>query len=117
MANFVSQEPSLGAARALETLGFDIDGKNPSTAALAFEMSYWHVRSLIDPASALRFTPTDHEHRLCKTIRTYKLLCEAGRGEDGSQLLAWANLWLSKTDCSPIPESRVKESMEVLNRE
>jgi hypothetical protein len=102
VADFVGQVPRLGAAQALNELGFAIDPKNPSSAALAFEVTYLHVQQLLDSATSLRFLPTDHEHRLCKTVRTYKLLREAFRDITHSRLLAWADQWLSGSDRQPI---------------
>jgi hypothetical protein len=72
MADFVSQTPKLGAARALSSLGFSIDVANPSSAALAFQVSYKHIQQLLLESgtdfTVFRYDPVDHEHILCKTI-------------------------------------------------
>jgi hypothetical protein len=52
MSDFVAQSTQLGAARALKDLGFPIERKNASTVALAFIISYQHVKSLLQQSGS-----------------------------------------------------------------
>jgi hypothetical protein len=110
-STFVAQEQHLGAAKALATLGFDLDD-NAATVAVAFELTYKYVKSAVGDDSKLRFWPTDHEHRLCKLVRTCKLLGEAYNDKPGTKLLEWADRFLEDTDKQGITEEEVRICIE-----
>lgn len=126
MAEFVSQTPRLGASRALLDMGFPIDIKHPTTAALAFCVSYRHVRTLLERSGTdfkkFRYEPVDHEHMLCKVSRTsrrlreaFRRLCEAFRNDN--RLVTWASNWLPPCDASGISKEVVAIEVKSVNRE
>jgi hypothetical protein len=107
-SSFVAQSQHLGAAKALETLEFDIDD-NAATVAIAFELTYRHIKKALGDNSKLRFLPTDHEHRLCKVSRTRKLLGEAYQDQEGRKLLDWAEKYILDSDIQGITEQDVRD--------
>ena len=111
VSDFVAREQKLGAFRALMHLGFDL-AANPSAPVLAFELTYSHVKRLLGENSPLRFTPTDHEHLLCKLARTLKLLGEAYSDREGRHLRLWAHQRLEEGDRQAISDADVRSTVE-----
>jgi hypothetical protein len=119
IAEVVAQNPTLGASNALQTMGFDFKGdpKNPAMAALAFDISYHHVQSILstrDPI--LRFTPVDHEHMLCKVSRLLFRLSQAYKGGTHlTRLQTWMDAWLPRSDGDNIGQWRLAEAIQRVN--